>query len=197
MFSINQNLSLYIPHVFNNITDDRIRKIFMDQELGEVSRIDKVARVDKNGKNYNSVYIHFNSWTESTSVNNFQARVMNPEKNARIIYDDPWHWIVLENTGAKHDSGARKVCIDVEEEKQIEQSVKEPLHDIDANMELVSSDYVGELEQEIYRLAKEKDSFKYQLIELKQDMEVMEAELSYTRTKCAGYESTLSAQRAE
>jgi hypothetical protein len=34
-------------------------------------------------------------------VAHFQERVTNPDKEARIVYDEPWFWIVLENTAVK------------------------------------------------------------------------------------------------
>jgi hypothetical protein len=100
MSSINQNLSLFIPHVFPNITEDRIAGIFNTYSIGQVSRVDFVGKTDKNGKFYNAAYVHFDAWFNNSAVENFQERVLNPNKEARIVYDDPWYWIVLENTAA-------------------------------------------------------------------------------------------------
>jgi hypothetical protein len=100
MSSINQNLSLFIPHMFPNITEDRIASIFNTYSIGIVSRVDFVGKTDKNGKLYNAAYIHFDAWFNNSAVANFQERVLNPDKEARIVYDDPWYWIVLENTAA-------------------------------------------------------------------------------------------------
>jgi len=100
MSSINQNLSLFIPHMFPNITEDRIASIFNTYSIGFVSRVDFVGKTDKNGKFYNAAYVHFDAWFNNSAVENFQERVLNPNKEARIVYDDPWYWIVLENTAA-------------------------------------------------------------------------------------------------
>jgi hypothetical protein len=45
--------------------------------------------------------------------------VLNPAKEARIVYDDPWYWIVLENKAKKHVSGDRKprVVLDLQEKE--------------------------------------------------------------------------------
>jgi hypothetical protein len=101
MSSINQQLSLFVPYVFANITEARVSKVFSTLRLGEVHHVDFVPKTDKNGKNYNAAYIHFAHWYESDTVAHFQERVTNPDKEARLVYDEPWYWIVLENTAAK------------------------------------------------------------------------------------------------
>lgn len=99
MLSIDQNLSLFIPHVFSSITEERIAKVFESNNIGIVKRVDFVKKVHKKGKLYNSVFVHFETWFEDSVVANFQERVLNPDKEARIVYDDPWYWIVLKNNG--------------------------------------------------------------------------------------------------
>lgn len=101
MSSIMQNLSLFIPYVFANITEERVARVFENNHLGIVDHVDFVRKTDKNGKPYHAVYIHFSHWFNNSTVENFQERVMNPDKEARVVYDDPWFWIVLQNTGAK------------------------------------------------------------------------------------------------
>lgn len=101
MSSINQQLSLFVPYMFANITEARVSKVFSSLHLGEVHHVDFVPKTDKNGKNYNAAYIHFAFWHESDTVAHFQERVTNPDKEARIVYDEPWYWIALENTAVK------------------------------------------------------------------------------------------------
>jgi hypothetical protein len=86
-------MSLYIPHVFSNITRERITKAV--EHLGIVRTIDLVRKTGKDGKSYNAAYIHFEYWHDNTMTRNFQERLTTGE--ARIIYEDPWFWIVLEN----------------------------------------------------------------------------------------------------
>ena len=101
MSSIIQNLSLFIPYVFLSITEVRIAYVFENNQLGIVDHVDFVRKTDKFGKSYNSAYVHFSQWFNNSMVENFQERVLNPTKDARIVYDDPWFWIVLQNTGTK------------------------------------------------------------------------------------------------
>lgn len=104
--------SLYIPHVFSNINERRIKSTFDFLGLCKVSHVDFVPKMGANGT-YNSIYIHIECWYNNVVADNFQERVRNPDKEARIVYDDPWYWIALENTGRKFVSGDRKPCIDV------------------------------------------------------------------------------------
>jgi hypothetical protein len=107
------NISLYIPHVFPNFTGEYIAAVFEDLEIGRVDHVDLVSKLDNSGKPYNSAYIHFQYWCSGPIAENFQARVQDPSKEARIVHDDPWYWIILENTGKKHDPASRKECLDL------------------------------------------------------------------------------------
>lgn len=95
---IRQDLSLFIPHMFPNITLERIHHVFSSNYIGDVKRVDFVPKTDKQGNIYNSAYIHFNSWCNSITVSNLQARILDPKREARVVYDDPWYWIILQNT---------------------------------------------------------------------------------------------------
>lgn len=101
------NVSLYIPHVFANISKEDITNVFEHLRIGKVSNIDFVNKIGDQAQ-YNTAYIHFEYWYDNTAARNFQERVLNPDKEARIVYDDPWFWIVLENKAKKHVSGDRK-----------------------------------------------------------------------------------------
>ena len=100
-----QQLSLYIPRVFANITKDRITHIFKSLGIGETSVIDFVPREDSNtGESYNMAFVHFDKWYENVGSQNFQAKVNDPNSDAKVVYDDPWYWICLPNLNPKPDS---------------------------------------------------------------------------------------------
>ena len=94
-------MSVFLPYVFKNITDARIAQAFERVDLAKVDHIDRVTKTDKNGKQYDSVYVHFTHWFESPEVARFQQSVI--DKKGRIVYDDPWFWQVFENTGTKRE----------------------------------------------------------------------------------------------
>jgi hypothetical protein len=109
-----KNMSLFIPHVYANFTSAAVFNIIQDMGIGEVKNVDFVSKTGSDGKPYNAVYIHFYQWYDNIVAHNFQERVLNPSKEARIMYDEPWYWIVLENKGKKHVPGDRKPRIDLD-----------------------------------------------------------------------------------
>ena len=106
-------MSIYIPHIFSNITEDRITRVFDSLSLGKVKHIDFVEKMSKYGTVYNAAYIHFEYWYNTVTSQTFQERVRNPDKEARLVYDEPWYWIVLENHGAKSVPGTRKLRVNL------------------------------------------------------------------------------------
>ena len=109
-----KNISLFIPHVYANFTSAAVFNIIQDMGIGEVKNVDFVSKIGSDGKPYNAVYIHFYQWYDNIVARNFQERVLNPSKEARIMYDDPWYWLVLQNKGKKHVPGDRKPRIDLD-----------------------------------------------------------------------------------
>ena len=108
MSSVIENISLYIPHIFANYTKEDVAKVFDDQCIGNVKSIDFVSKMGKDGKVFNAAYVHFYEWYDNVIARNFHERVFGEEKEARIMYEDPWYWIVLENKARKHIPGERK-----------------------------------------------------------------------------------------
>jgi hypothetical protein len=103
MSSVNQDMSLFIPRVFLNITAERIKNCVENFGLGEVERVDLVLK-----GNFNAAYIHFNRWNNTSFVSRFQDRAADPQQQCTITYDGPWYWIVLENTSAKRVGPERR-----------------------------------------------------------------------------------------
>jgi hypothetical protein len=95
--------------MFPNITPERVSRVFSSNLIGDVKRVDFVPKTDKNGNMYNSAYIHFHSWCNSITVSNLQTRVLDPNREARIVYDDPWYWIILPNTANTTSSSNNNV----------------------------------------------------------------------------------------
>ena len=104
-----ENISLYIPHIFANYGKDKVAKVFEDLQIGKVKHVDFVLKMGKDGKAFNAAYIHFDRWYANSAAINFQERVKDPVKQARLVYDEPWFWIVLENKGQKHDFRAPRI----------------------------------------------------------------------------------------
>jgi hypothetical protein len=112
-----KNISLYIPHVFPNFDKEYVAKAF--KNIGEVSQIDFVAKCDRNGNDFNAVYVHFNKWYSNKKASAFYDSVVDESKEARLCHDEPWYWIVLPNTAKKHIPGQRKPTLDLGESNAI------------------------------------------------------------------------------
>jgi len=110
---MSQPMSIFIPRVFDNITKQFVIDTFHKLLLGEVSHVDFVAKLSNNGETYNAVYVHFHKWYDNIASENFRIRAADAEKEARIVYDEPWYWICLENKAVKHNSSQPKVRIDL------------------------------------------------------------------------------------
>jgi hypothetical protein len=108
-----KNISLYIPHIFANYNKNDVAKVFEDLSIGKVKTIDFISKMGNDGKAYNAAYVHFDYWYDNIAASNFQERVLDPKKEARLMYEDPWFWLVLENKSRKIVSGDRKICIDI------------------------------------------------------------------------------------
>ena len=104
--------SIYIPHVFGNITKEFIIKTFEFQGIGKVKSVDFVEKMGKSGI-YKTAFVHLEYWYDNIASVHFQQRVQDPNKEARIVYSDPWFWLCFENTGKKVVPGQRKERINI------------------------------------------------------------------------------------
>jgi hypothetical protein len=101
---INQGLSLVIPRIFPQWIDEAtIIRIFDKQHIGRIGKVSIVRKPDEPGRNYPvyKAYLYFSVWYENEIAYNFQQRIYGPKKQARVVYDDPWYWVVFENTNSK------------------------------------------------------------------------------------------------
>jgi hypothetical protein len=108
-----ENMSVYIPHVFPNFTSEYIAGVFENLRIGVVDHVDLVGKVDRQGKPYNAAYIHFKYWCSGPAAENMYYRIKDTSKEARIVHDDPWFWILLENTAKKYEPSARRPRIEI------------------------------------------------------------------------------------
>lgn len=118
MSAVAVNTSLYIPHIFANFDKDFVANVFEKLQIGKVKNIDFVLKTNGQGKEYNAAYIHFEYWNDTIVARNFHSRVVDPKNEARIVYDEPWFWVVLENKARKYVPGERKPRIQLDEPLQ-------------------------------------------------------------------------------
>jgi hypothetical protein len=121
--------SLYIAHVFPNINKKRIAQVFEKLFLARITEIDFVTKIGKDGKPYNSAYIHIESWADTTTAKHFQEKIRN-NSEALLVYDEPWYWIVNENTSDKRSRFIQKV-----EQQRIDEDDTEMVYFISNDIE--------------------------------------------------------------
>jgi len=94
--------SIQIPFVFTNISAERITNTFVGLEWAVDNDItlDIVARTNRDGQDYNVVYVHFNKgWRDGTSAT---EEALIEGKEIKITYDTPWYWRIRKNRSHKH-----------------------------------------------------------------------------------------------
>jgi len=90
--------SVFIPRVFSNIRQERISEIFDKKSIGKVSSVDLVPKKNHNGDTthyYNMAFVHFERLYDTSEALAFRSEVDNIDVKAKLMYDDPWFWIVL------------------------------------------------------------------------------------------------------
>ena len=108
MSNFDSQLSLYIPRVTPDWADeDAIINIFHYQNIGYVERVDLIHKIGENGKEYYQAFIHFDHWYQTSVAQNIQDRINDPERQARLVYDDPWYWMLLRNTKPRTEAERR------------------------------------------------------------------------------------------
>lgn len=90
--------SIYIPRIFNNIPNKKIADVFDKLGLGEVSTMDIIYKTGSDGSRYKMAFIHFANWYNTSTALMFRNKIENPAIEAKLVYDDPWYWIVLPNS---------------------------------------------------------------------------------------------------
>lgn len=83
--------AICIPRVFMNISEARIAAIFRKLNIGEIQRIDMVPQHNQNGEEYFRVFVHL-VWGMSQNALATRERLMEPNGEVKVVYDDPWFW---------------------------------------------------------------------------------------------------------
>ena len=102
--------SVYIPRIFINIPNSKIISTFENLELGTVQNMDIVYRTGVDGSTYKMAFIHFSYWFSSSAAINLRDKIEDPTVEAKLVYDDPWHWLVLPNKSSnsrQHKTASR------------------------------------------------------------------------------------------
>lgn len=95
------HMTLCIPRVFSNISENRIRNVFYALKLGHIGRIDIVSKASPTGEKFNRVFIHFERWFETDNAQSAR-KLLSEGKDIKVIYDEPWFWKVSSYRKTTH-----------------------------------------------------------------------------------------------
>jgi len=157
---MNQQMSLYIPHVFANITEERIIKAFQTRQIGKVNHVDFVPKFGKGNKIHQSAYLHFDYWYDTKASRDMQSD-LEVGKETKIVYDHPWYWNLYKNETKKFGgNGQRKERLVLE--KPTIQEKKEPEPEEIFKEEDFSKTFTQEEIDEIERMILQEEEFQEQ-----------------------------------
>lgn len=92
------SFSVCIPRIFANVSNKRIVNTFERLNLGKIADMNIVWKTGRDGNAYKMAFIHFNEWNNTCqSAINLRNKIENPNIEAKLVYDDPWYWILLPN----------------------------------------------------------------------------------------------------
>ena len=90
LFKIDQSLSIMIPFVGRD--KDLIGNIFQQLNIGIVESIEYIEN-----KTNGIALVYMEKWNDSVVVEHLQEKIIDTEREARLVYNDPDYWILLPN----------------------------------------------------------------------------------------------------
>ena len=88
--------SMCIPRVFENINELQVREVFEQLDLGQLDHIDIIERRSEKGEKYKRIFIHFSKWYWNDDAINARRRLIEG-KDIKVVYNMPWFWKISAN----------------------------------------------------------------------------------------------------
>ena len=104
----NNNPSICIPRTFTNVTWQLVKDAF-DEIFGQgfVERVDVVNKVDRSGKEFKKIFIHFHQWPETEEAIQIKQALIDG-KTIKVVYQFPWYWkCVMSNVPKRTWTGPK------------------------------------------------------------------------------------------
>jgi len=104
---------LCIPHVFLDVSPDKVSKAFKKQNLGDIQSICMISKISNKNEKYNTANISIRWYNNPQSI---AARQMLAEGSEfRVYYNGPWYWNVynyeLKKTFVPKETKSREVDV--------------------------------------------------------------------------------------
>ena len=107
-YQFRPNMSLYIPSVTCKTTEEQVRRVFKMLNIGMVARVDFIDKENnlESGSGQRMAFVHFDFWYINNTSYHLQERIVN-KGQGRIVYNDPYYWIVMENSNPRSQAEIR------------------------------------------------------------------------------------------
>ena len=101
--------SMCIPRVFENISERQVREVFEQLDLGQLDHIDIIERKSEKGEKYKRIFIHFSKWYWNDEAITARRRLIEG-KDIKVVYNMPWFWKISANrwTGNNNQSAMQR-----------------------------------------------------------------------------------------
>jgi len=110
--------SMCIPRVFENIDEQQIRNVFDHLDLGQIDHIDIIDRRTEKGEKYRRIFIHFTKWYFNDEACVARQRLIDG-KDIKVVYNAPWFWKISANRWTNNNNKEAK------EEPQLQMTISE------------------------------------------------------------------------
>jgi len=90
-------LSLYIPIIDAETSEQYIIKMFQDHNIGKVMRVDFVKNSVKNRR---EAFLHFDEWFDNDGSKALREDILDPTTKSRLVYAGTKFWPLLVNKNA-------------------------------------------------------------------------------------------------
>jgi hypothetical protein len=90
-------LSLYIPIIDAETSEQYIIKMFQEHNIGKVMRVDFVKNTVKNRR---EAFLHFDEWFDNDVSKALREDILDPNTKSRLVYTGAKFWPLLINKNA-------------------------------------------------------------------------------------------------
>jgi hypothetical protein len=90
-------LSLYIPIIDAETSENYIIKMFQEHNIGKVMRVDFVKNTVKNRR---EAFLHFDEWFDNDASKALREDILDPNTKSRLVYTGAKFWPLLVNKNA-------------------------------------------------------------------------------------------------
>ena len=97
--------SMCIPRVFENISERQVREVFEQLDLGQLDHIDIIERKSEKGEKYKRIFIHFSKWYWNDEAITARRRLIEG-KDIKVVYNMPWFWKISANRWSNNNQYA-------------------------------------------------------------------------------------------